>query len=53
MMLQNGANPKDVQSILGHSTLGMTMRVYARSTQGGKCRLSAPCHSPILHHRAM
>ena len=35
-MLQNGANPKDVQTILGHSTLTLTMKVYARATEQGK-----------------
>lgn len=36
LMLQNGANPKDVQAILGHSTLTLTMKVYARATEHGK-----------------
>lgn len=36
LMLQNGANPKDVQAILGHSTLAMTMKVYAKATECGK-----------------
>ena len=36
LMLQHGANPKDVQSILGHSTLALTMKVYARATESGK-----------------
>jgi integrase/recombinase XerD len=30
--LEGGANPKAVQAMLGHSTLDMTMRVYAKST---------------------
>ena len=36
LMLQHGANPKDVQAILGHSTLALTMKVYARATERGK-----------------
>ena len=36
LMLQNGANPKDVQAILGHSTLALTMKVYAKATERGK-----------------
>ncbi|HEX4144795.1 MAG TPA: site-specific integrase [Pirellulales bacterium] len=36
LMLQGGANPKDVQAILGHSTLALTMRVYAKATDRGK-----------------
>jgi len=36
MVLDGGANPKAVQAILGHSTLDMTMRVYARATDRAK-----------------
>jgi integrase len=36
LMLQGGANPKDVQAILGHSTLALTMKVYAKATERGK-----------------
>lgn len=36
LALDNGANPKAVQAILGHSTLGMTMRVYSKATEKGK-----------------
>lgn len=32
LSLENGASPKAVQAILGHSTLDMTMRVYAKAT---------------------
>ncbi|MEX0938550.1 MAG: tyrosine-type recombinase/integrase [Pirellulales bacterium] len=32
LMLERGANPKAVQAILGHSTLTMTMNVYAKAT---------------------
>lgn len=33
---QNGTNPKDVQVILGHSSLNMTMDVYTHSTKEGR-----------------
>lgn len=36
LVLDGGANPKAVQAILGHSTLDMTMRVYARATDRAK-----------------
>jgi integrase len=36
LMLENGASPKAVQSILGHSTLAMTMNVYAKATEKAK-----------------
>ena len=36
LALENGARPKDVQEILGHSTLEMTMKIYAKSTDRGK-----------------
>lgn len=36
LALQGGANPKDVQAILGHCTLALTMGVYARVTDCGK-----------------
>ncbi len=32
LSLEGGASPKAVQTILGHSTLDMTMRVYAKAT---------------------
>jgi len=35
MILGNGANPRDVQKILGHKTLDMTMRIYAKATDQG------------------
>ena len=34
--LENGANPRAVQAILGHSTLAMTMGVYAKATERSK-----------------
>ncbi|MHB1034910.1 MAG: tyrosine-type recombinase/integrase [Pirellulales bacterium] len=34
--LENGANPRDVQAILGHATLAMTMGVYAKATDNTK-----------------
>ena len=40
LALDGGANPKAVQTILGHSTLDMTMRVYARGNRSGKARCS-------------
>src|SRR4051812_14829529 len=36
LSLEGGANPKAVQAILGHSTLGMTMNVYAKATDRAK-----------------
>jgi len=42
LAMQNGANPKDVQDILGHSTLDMTLRIYAKATdQGRRSAISA------------
>jgi integrase len=32
LCLEGGASPKAVQTILGHATLDMTMRVYAKAT---------------------
>ena len=32
LCLEGGANPKAVQAILGHATLDMTMRIYAKAT---------------------
>jgi hypothetical protein len=34
--LDGGARPKAVQEILGHSTLDLTMRLYARATERAK-----------------
>ena len=36
LSLAAGANPRDVQYILGHATLDMTMAIYAKSTAGGR-----------------
>lgn len=36
LSIENGASPKAVQEILGHSTLGMTMGVYARANDRAK-----------------
>lgn len=36
LMLAGGGDPKSVQDILGHSTLDLTMRVYAKVTSAGK-----------------
>jgi integrase len=36
LAMDGGANPKAVQAILGHSTLGMTMKAYAKATDRAK-----------------
>lgn len=36
LAIEHGANPKDVQAILGHSTLALTMNVYSKATERGK-----------------
>jgi integrase len=36
LSLENGASPKAVQAILGHSTLSLTMDVYAKATERAK-----------------
>ena len=36
IMLQSGANMKDVQDRLGHSTIGTTMNIYVQSTEESK-----------------
>ncbi len=36
LSLENGANPRAVQAILGHSTLALTMGVYAKATERSK-----------------
>lgn len=36
LSIENGASPKAVQAILGHSTLAMTMSVYAKATERSK-----------------
>ncbi|MBI3463957.1 MAG: site-specific integrase, partial [Planctomycetes bacterium] len=36
LAIDHGASPKAVQAILGHSTLGMTMGVYAKATERAK-----------------
>ncbi|MCH5276123.1 MAG: tyrosine-type recombinase/integrase, partial [Lachnospiraceae bacterium] len=35
-LLANGAAPKDVQELLGHSDVSITMNVYAHSTREAK-----------------
>jgi integrase len=35
-LLSNGAAPKDVQELLGHSDVSTTMNVYAHSTRKAK-----------------
>ena len=53
LALENGASPKAVQAILGHSTLALTMGVYAKATDRAKraaigalpfAKVSAPEH---------
>ncbi|MDP6717271.1 MAG: tyrosine-type recombinase/integrase, partial [Pirellulaceae bacterium] len=53
LALDYGANPKAVQAILGHSTLHLTMNVYAKATDRAKrnavaslpfAKVSAPSH---------
>ena len=36
LALENGASPKAVQTMLGHSTLALTMGVYAKATERSK-----------------
>jgi hypothetical protein len=36
LALEHGATPRAVQEIVGHSTLNLTMRVYARVTDRSK-----------------
>ena len=36
LSLEHGASPKAVQSILGHSTLALTMGIYAKATERAK-----------------
>ena len=35
-LLSNGAAPKDVQELLGHSDVSTTMNVYAHANREGK-----------------
>jgi integrase len=53
LMIEHGASPKAVQAILGHSTLALTMGVYAKATERSKrdaisalpfAKASAPVH---------
>ena len=41
MAIGNGADPKSVQDILGHSTLALTMSTYAKATNSGKRHATA------------
>lgn len=36
LSMENGANPKAVQALLGHATLAMTMKRYAKATEKSK-----------------
>jgi integrase len=59
LALEHGANPKAIQAILGHSTLGLTMGVYARASEKSKRdaisslpftkTVSAPAHIVSVH----
>lgn len=61
LTLEHGANPKAVQAILGHSTLALTMSVYAKATERSKrdavgvlpfATITAPAHvitRPVAH----
>jgi integrase len=53
LAIENGASPKAVQTILGHSTLALTMGVYAKATERAKreavaalpfAKVSEPAH---------
>jgi integrase len=53
LSIDHGASPKAIQAILGHSTLGLTMGVYAKATERAKrdavsalpfANASAPAH---------
>jgi integrase len=53
LAIENGASPKAVQSILGHSTLALTMGTYAKATERAKrdavsalpfAKASSPAH---------
>ena len=46
LALEHGASPKAIQEILGHSTLSMTMGVYARATERSKREAIAPSRLP-------
>ena len=41
MAIGNGADPKSVQDILGHSTLALTMNTYTKATNSGKRHATA------------
>lgn len=36
LAIDGGASPKAIQAILGHATLDMTMRIYAKATENAK-----------------
>lgn len=61
LTIENGASPKAIQAILGHSTLGLTMAVYAKATEKAKrdaiaalpfAVVSPPDHVVILEQKA-
>lgn len=58
LALENGASPKAVQAMLGHSTLDMTMQVYAKATDRSKreavnalpfAKATAPTHVLVIN----
>jgi len=61
LAMENGANPKAVQAILGHSTLAMTMGIYTKATEKSKreavaaipfAKVTAPKHVLALAETA-
>ncbi len=63
LTIENGASPKAVQEILGHSTLAMTMSVYSKATDRAKraavsalpfAKAAQPSHvSPLQHEHSL
>lgn len=60
LAIENGASPKAVQSILGHSTLALTMGTYAKATERAKrdavsalpfAKASSPAHIISLNQK--
>jgi hypothetical protein len=60
LAIDGNANPRAVQSILGHATLDMTMRVYTKATDKAKraaisalpfATASAPAHVVSIDKR--
>ena len=58
LAIEHGGNPKAIQAIVGHSTLELTMNVYAKATDKSKrdaiaalpfAKVSAPAHVISIH----